>query len=122
MSIRKVNGVTVDADTVDSTDLAALIAQRTVATGSYVGNETARDISVGFKCSMVIVQSIASGTGGDVKASFFAIPSLSLEQESSYTIDVTAYLSLHASDGFTLSTSKVTNKTGSTYYYWAISE
>lgn len=94
---------------------------RTVATGSYTGNETARQITTGFKCSLVIVHT-SSGTTGD--ESSVLIPNITIghTEATSKHETRTAQISLHASDGFSLSNSPVANDNGVTYYYWAISE
>ncbi len=89
-----------------------------IAEGSYIGDETARDISVGFKCSLVII--LDSATYHSIA---FVIP-----DESTSITNVAHYgdeLVLHATDGFTLESGSELfnmNVSGSVYYYWAISE
>lgn len=90
-----------------------------VTTGSYTGNETARQITTGFKCSMVIVLS-AEDANGSTAASWILLPSLTIRHSSGSTNDQANRLWLHATDGFSVSTATWGNDTGSTYYYWAI--
>lgn len=96
---------------------------RPVATGNYTGNASDnRQITVGFKCSLVIV--VADGAGDLSQAHvWFAIPNLSLEiDEGASPLQLpTTDLTLHATDGFEVD-EDLANETGATYYYWAISE
>jgi len=92
-----------------------------IATGSYVGNETARQVTTGFKCSMVIITSF---DGQNAPEQWVAIPNATLVhyQAAAKHADDTVRAFLHATDGFSLDNTVAANKTGSTYYYWAISE
>uniref|UniRef100_A0A6M3LG04 Tail protein n=1 Tax=viral metagenome TaxID=1070528 RepID=A0A6M3LG04_9ZZZZ len=91
----------------------------TVATGSYTGNVTARQIATGFKCSMVVIQT-TNGAIGDETG--ILIPSMTIHHSGANHTDSTANGYLHATNGFSLSTSAYFNNNASTYYYWAISE
>lgn len=92
----------------------------TVATGSYTGNQTARQITTGFKCSIVLVQTTDGQNGDEV---FFLFPASLTNRIYSVSVeDRTADIYLHATDGFSLANTQTANKTASTYYYWAISE
>jgi len=93
----------------------------TIVTGSYVGNNTDdRQITTGFKCSMVIIQY--------TKYQWTLIPSSCVyhADSSPYHHAYGIYLNLHATDGFVVGDvshyGKTANKSGDTYYYWAISE
>ena len=92
---------------------------KTIATGSYGGNDTGgRQITTGFKCSLVIIA--RTGAYG-----WTLIPSNSIEHKpvSAYHADLTGTIALHASDGFTLGNDlHGANKSGDTFYWWAISE
>ena len=95
---------------------------RTIATGNYTGDGNAdRQIAVGFKCSFVLILDLTAPA--DTHA-FFLIPNQS--QTGSFSADVTAYIQLHATDGFNVRTGGGATVYGNTlndvYYYWAISE
>ncbi|MBA7671594.1 hypothetical protein ES703_79753 [subsurface metagenome] len=93
---------------------------RKILAGSYAGDDAdARQITVGFKCSLVILLYSLAG--------WSAIPNITLLhfRESPYHSKQTSYVSLHASDGFVVTHSgaeKSPNASGSTYYYWAVEE
>lgn len=93
---------------------------RTIATGSYTGNETERQITTGFKCSMVIILT-DEGFDGTQEHIVITIPNFTLYQSEGVTAS-TEHVSLHASDGFNVSDSRIYNDIGSTFYYWAIEE
>lgn len=88
-----------------------------IATGSYVGNTSARQITVGFKCSCFIIGFSGVGRGWTV------IPSHALfhHEASAYHAEHTASVYLHASDGLYL-TGADANGQDDTHYYLAISE
>lgn len=89
-----------------------------IASGSYTGNETPRQVTVGFKCSLVIISS-----GDTPNTVNILIPNMSIRGSDSPSIGANlASAWLHASDGIGLSGSTSANKSGETYYYWAISE
>lgn len=92
---------------------------KTIATGSYTGNQTARQITTGFKYSLVIVLS-SDGLSGNEGA--FLIPGISIKDQGNSLASMISNASLHATDGFETDLSATLNKTGATYYYWAISE
>ena len=90
-----------------------------VAAGSYSGNSTTdRQITVGFKCSLVI---IVENNSDDVDIMFSGFTSAITDTGVG---ERTAQEYLHASDGFIVSGggNHVFNTTGDTIYYWAISE
>ena len=159
MSIIKIDGVTIEADTLDGAQLAAILLKsileaqgdlltrnatvpkrlaagteghvltmgasepgwaaapttRTVATGSYTGNDgDDRQVTVGFKCSLVIVDNSDQGR-------VIMIPSVT--GKTSVDTYLTGGSGLHATDGFTVyQTGDGMNKSALTHYYWAISE
>ncbi len=91
----------------------------TIATGSYSGNNSQdRQITTSFKCSLVIV--FKTSADFDSKC-WIAIPNITKDFSGTAT---TAMVSLHGTDGFYVGdvSSYNANKTGDTYYYWAISE
>lgn len=87
----------------------------TVATGSYAGNDTERQITTGFQCSLVIFLCLSP------EQVFILVPSATISHYDGSMSDRTAYIYLHATDGFYF-TREYGNTTGRTYYYWAISE
>ncbi|GAI96417.1 unnamed protein product, partial [marine sediment metagenome] len=91
----------------------AVAAGKSIATGSYVGDNTDnRQISVGFKCSLVIAL---------YTWDFCAV--IIPGKASSFNSVLTGGTDLHATDGFIVfETADIMNLTGVTYYYWAISE
>lgn len=99
----------------------AVPVPKTIATGSYVGTANGgancQDISVGFKCSAVIVQT-TEGAEGDETIVY--IPNMVIKHSGGNHIKL-SNSSLHATDGFTVCYGD-DNKEGRTYYYWAISE
>lgn len=95
-------------------------AGKEIATGTYTGNETARQITVGFKCSQVTIETI-TGAAGTKKLIFALIPNRTIMVEAAAENAFTKAW-LHASDGFELSTNPDPNGSSGTYYYWAISE
>ena len=104
-------------------NLAAIITPgASVVTGSYTGNaaETARQITTGMKCSMVVILAVA---GGD-KVILVIIPNEAISQKAAVTFDITAKCVIHATDGFTVSFNNLEfgNLLDQVYYYWAISE
>jgi len=100
---------------IDGSQLTGISAP-SIATGSYAGdNITNRNVTTGFKCSLVIVMVPAAGAA----LLFFMIPSVAKDAGGA---DRTAVIALHATDGFTCIDASFYNVTGTTYYYWAISE
>lgn len=100
-------------------EVAGLISGSRI-TGNYTGNQTVRQITTGFKCSMVII--LIAGVSDYYLA--VLIPNLALAIKSAASSDRTAATHLHATDGFTLGDNSVLdmNTTDKVYYYWAISE
>jgi len=97
----------------------ATLTTRTIATGNYTGDDaTDRQITTGFKCSLVIVINFT----GSIKGCWIAIPSIT--GRAATTIDRTAEVSLHATDGIVVGEAGTDagNESGEVYYYWAISE
>jgi len=92
-----------------------------VATGSYVGNDADdRQITTGFKCSLVIIITTDSTRRGVL------IPSATItDEQAGDNADDTASHYLHATDGFVVSKLGATNRlnlAATTYYYTALSE
>ena len=89
-------------------------ATRTIVSGTYAGNDTDnRQITTGFKCSLVILcQSLG--------ATRIVIPTALAIDVSDGMADMTD-AELHATDGFVVDQTAM-NMSGVTYYYWAISE
>lgn len=84
-----------------------------VATGTYTGNNANdRQITTGFKCSMVVVLSPDESYYTGIILAGFSIRLDSGAEQPNY---------LHASDGFNVYKDYL-NATGSVYTYWAISE
>ena len=85
-----------------------------IVTGSYVGNDgDNRQITTGFKCSMVVIRESQSRSG-------MMIPSKGWYFDIGDDFDNTQ---LHATDGFTVfQTDDAMNWSPRTYHYWAISE
>lgn len=101
----------------DPTEIDVPAAAKTIATGTYTGNETGRQVAVGFKCSMVIV------LGEYSKVIGVLVPNAGLTCLTSGAETTTA--DLHATDGFSLTASanpQDLNENSDPYYYWAISE
>lgn len=90
----------------------------TIATGSYTANDTDdRQITTGFKCSMVVLLTSSITTAGSI---IIMVPSLS--KNALGTNDTTDNI-LHGSDGFIVSTDTLYgNYSTREFYYWAISE
>lgn len=96
-------------------NLMAGAAGKSIATGSYVGDNTDdRQITVGFKCSLVIVWD-ASGFWFTTSASRACM--LRGAGGNGVATDVL----LHATNGFVVDQAQA-NYDATTYYYWAISE
>jgi hypothetical protein len=104
----------------------------TIVSGSYTGNGgNGRQITIGFKCSHVIIM----GGPGGIVADWSLIPSYTVYHEGyqtatgiqAMTYNDTSNTYLHASDGFVVSNNKAgaivgSNYSSGVYYYWAISE
>lgn len=89
---------------------------RRVATGMYSGNDGSnRQISTGFKCSLVIIHCPTSATRRII------IPDLTIKDDSSAHNLATVDAVLHATDGFEVDHPS-SNQTGRDYYWWAITE
>tara|TARA_Y100000310_G_scaffold322238_1_gene381059 strand:- start:669 stop:1250 length:582 start_codon:yes stop_codon:yes gene_type:complete len=89
-----------------------------VATGSYTGNQTARQVTTGFQCSYVLIM---NDTDDDQICHMLPLP-LTLRLRLTAGVEVmTTSGGIHASDGFSLSNSGNMNKTGVVYQYTAIS-
>ena len=96
-------------------EVAPPAAGPTIATGSYTGDGSyPRQITVGFKCSMVV---LFDSTSPAAVRCYVLIPNYSANFGGS---DLTVNLYLHASDGFYLV--DIANVAARVYYYWAISE
>lgn len=90
-----------------------LPTSRTVAFGTYTGNGVDdRQITVGFKCSMVI----AGQSSGAYLVLAKAVVSVNLGVTGAKTD-----LLLHATDGFVVDDTSMNVNAGA-YHYWAISE
>jgi len=95
-----------------------------IASGNYVGNNAAsRQITVGFKPSLVIIEMEAD------RNAVLGPGARKVAHGDSAPFHGTLNSALHASDGFTVTstviaawTNATSNLTGVTYYYWAISE
>ncbi len=89
-------------------------AAKSISTGSYAGdNSDDRQITVGFKCSLVLIW-------GSTSKNAQLIPNAPARYDAAGLAGGT---NLHASDGFVVySTTDSLNDSGDTYYYWAISE
>lgn len=96
----------------------AAVSTRTIISGSYSGNDTAeRQVTTGFKCSLAIIS-----TG---HLMWIILPSVALHHKavSAYHYSQAAFMTIHASDGFTVGEDADRgNASSTTYYYWAISE
>lgn len=90
---------------------------RMIVTGNYTGNQVARQITTGFKCSYVTLQNRANSR------LYILVPSacMYIVGGSANFMDKTAAIYLHASDGFYL-TGVDGNLNSTEYYWWAISE
>ncbi len=86
------------------------------ASGSYTGDGTAdRQITTGFKCSFVIIQTSSASNR------FTLVPSFTIRDTGAAdNLDDTTNTYLHASDGFVVGSNS--NTDGNTYYYWAVKE
>ncbi|MBA7522528.1 hypothetical protein ES705_14647 [subsurface metagenome] len=112
----------VGASTVCSETEAATIAAaaaKKIATGSYTGSGAARQVTTGFKCSLVIIE---TATGEWATQAAWVIPNMSMSARAAAIDNASTHSWLHATDGFGLSDNLMLNKNGVTYYYWAISE
>ena len=93
----------------------AAVDAREIATGSYTGDGTDdRQITVGFKCSAVIVLNADHYYSNHIFIPNFCIRIDTAEQR--------ANSALHATDGFVVYAAEYTNENLKVYYYWAISE
>jgi len=94
----------------------ALPTARTIATGNYTGNDgNDRQITVGFKCSMVVI------LGDSESIHAVIVPSRGCHIDDGFIF--TGGTALHGTDGFVVSyTTDTMNAAPSVYYYWAISE
>lgn len=101
-----------------SIEIVVPAAGATIVTGSYTGNGgVGRQITVGFKCSRVIIM---DDDATNLDSVSFLIPSITKIMDGG-NIFPNNYL--HAADGFVVDNSaKWKNFNGNTYYYWAISE
>lgn len=96
-------------------------AGKSIVAGSYTGDGTnGRQITTGFKCSMVIVQSDIVD-GAIVRATMLQGFTCK-DTSAAHDTDITTTSYIHASDGFVVSTSNSLNETDKTHYYFAISE
>lgn len=101
-------------------------AGKSIITGTYVGDDAAsRQITVGFKCSMVILHCESD----DVFAVIIPSSLVAHGVNTPYHDGAIGAGVLHATDGFTVTTTAVTvwgtrtlNGDGRNYQYWAISE
>ena len=94
-------------------------AAKSIATGSYTGDGTdSRQITTGFKCSMVFLTSLSIVNGR--YRQWVAIPNAG-HMEGGDTDDTFYGLTLHATNGFQVNSSYA-NQDTIVYYYWAISE
>ena len=92
---------------------AARAEGKTIATGSYTGDGTDdRQITVGFKCSMLIAWAAAN-------SSFIVYPNQACIIGNGN--DASAQVQLHATDGIVVD-AIIANVNEAVYYYWAISE
>lgn len=88
-------------------------AAENVATGSYTGNDTDdRQITVGFKCSLVILYDVTTSSKSRI-----CYPGVTFDKIDTQKTDCL----LHASDGFIVDHLDV-NVSARNYNYWAISE
>jgi hypothetical protein len=102
-------------------------AGATIVTGSYAGNNGAdRQITVGFKCSLVIIIGYFNAS---LQGEWVLIPNNTQQHNaaSTYHHNDVGNCYLHATDGFWVDNVTVggtldSNENGVTYYYWAISE
>lgn len=95
---------------------------KSIATGTYTGDGSDdRQITVGFKCSLVILQK-----DGTYPAEWDLLPNITIEHcsKTDYHIEQVSNVSLHATDGFIVSSTGAggENPNFGTLYYWAISE
>ena len=110
----------------DDPEWAATPASKTIATGTYSGNGSAgRQITTGFKCSMVIIHCANPGVSNLVMQ--VLIPNGAAVHKyinTGYQHTPVSEDSLHATNGFVVdtNTANAANVSGKTYYYWAISE
>lgn len=90
---------------------------RTIETGSYVGDDTPRQVTTGFKCSRVVIIS-------SLNYEWSVVPSRTeFHRTASPYHDIKNEVSLHAEDGFSIGTgSLAANHDPEIYYWWAISE
>jgi len=92
---------------------------RTIATGTYTGDGTDdRQITVGFKCSFVVLQ---GRTTGEPPNRWTIIPNKTVRDTSGSHNTATVDALLHATNGFVVD-ELMANINAQPYYYWAISE
>ncbi|MBA7481125.1 hypothetical protein ES707_16595 [subsurface metagenome] len=92
-----------------------VVGAKQIATGSYTGDGTVgRQITTGFKCSLVILFRV---TSPGVTVCWVAIPNATRQFDGA---SATGDLALHATDGFTVGGAG--NGNTFPFYYWAISE
>ncbi len=99
------------------TNLLAGATGASIAAGTYAGNNANnRQIAVGFKCSLIIL----TDQSNEYWICFDAAYNLRMLDTPTLNM-ASADCLLHATDGFVVDQS-FANATGTTYYYWAISE
>jgi len=88
-----------------------------IATGTYTGNAAdGRQITTGFKCSMVVIITFAT-LNGRISRIWVAIPNIT--KVEAQDTGGTGEVSLHATNGFVVN-ALYSNANLITYYYWAI--
>lgn len=99
------------------TEIDVPAAGKSIATGTYTGDGNAtRHITVGFKCSMIIILNI---TDPEI---WILIPNACNKQRLAETVVSTANTALHATDGIDILQAGGCNILNDIHYYWAISE
>jgi len=102
------------------TTVGTIAGHAKVATGSYTGNATARNIATGFACSLVIITNATDLYAGIwINSTAGGAYSCLGATAGNGAINWDASTRLHATDGFTLST-VIGNVNTVTYYYTAI--
>ena len=97
---------------------------KSIVTGSYTGNgsDTARQITTGMKCSLVVIIRASDLT----YSACFIIPNIceGSRMDATAHYRLSDYVYLHATDGFVVADggNLAMNVNLETYYYWAISE
>jgi len=99
-----------------------------IVTSNYTGNasDAIRQITTGFKCSLVIVGSGSNPALEDVGIVFGSTIAIHFRTPDN-TLQLTTgdnFLVLHATDGFNVGgdVNNRLNESGKFYWYWAISE